>query len=873
MIDPVTAAASLNVLGKIVKWGLAARDAWNGDGAFDDADIKALQSALDAGSLWASLRGKNKRTPRPGAMHLAIVTRAFGTALARYWRPVTVPPALVDHCLAQADARFDDPYDQQADASNLAWLNELARNPLAGPYYRALWDAFQAPEPQAGQAETLSPLGEDRPRFERLFRGAYAEAMATTSGARVQAWLLTLTEETQHSLRYMLAQDMAAWGNRHVFGNLREQTAGDPMPSLRLDECYVEPTGWQGEDGAPVIERLNALLHEHRLVVVTADFGNGKSLTARRLARDHARAWLDADRPTPANRFPVFIKCPSDIRKGRYDHEDAMRNALYRAAADAIDGKQSKGDEMFAPVDKDHSALFILDGLDEVALAQKPLEDLFQTLDDALGSGQRAIVFTRPGALHNERCLPEGTPVVELRGFDSPQIARWLETWNQRSGRVPLTLEQFGALAELAKTPILLLMIAMTWQPDAQEREGERVALYERFFRHIARGKYEMDENRAGSESHDGIRAASNALAEYLQEREVLDERDPIEAMLWLMSRVAWEAHVYRYEKNEVLDVDDVRALVKREVGRLDLDLIQLGLMLTLQVDPTRSTGKILFDHQSFREFLVARFWKHQLHALVQGARQRSDIEARLWAAPLRQDDDKAFDLLVEMLRASEAGPDIRRWAQRTLEIREVTLHEDIDRDRRPVLWVNVLAAGSSLGGLELGDKALRLICFWHQFYSRWLRVWAPDLRAPRSVLFRTNLFRANLSGADLKRADLRWGHLSRANLSGADLAGADLSWANLFGVDLAGADLSGANLFRVDLGGVDLGRANLSGANLIQADLSGANLFETDLSGADLFKAKLGGADLRFARVGRRQLERAVNLDGVIGLDTIIEP
>jgi hypothetical protein len=369
------------------------------------------------------------------------------------------------------------------------------------------------------------------------------------------------------------------------------------------------------------------------------------------------------------------------------------------------------------------------------------------------------------------------------------------------------------------------------------------------------------------------------------------------------MSRVAWEAHTFAYGlPARDLQARRVASLLDKELGIEDpakLESIEVGLLLVMQIDPTGASKTILFGHQSFREFLVARYWKYQLLRLVAHETkrdQRSKIEEGLMQARLVQDEDEAFSLLIEMLRSLDTATrhDIREWAQEYVQVDELTLHPDVQADRRPVLRESALAIGSDIEpevGLELDEWALRFLCFWQQFHGQVTPIRAPGLRSPHSFLWKLHLmaahfrgahfeganFReANLTGANLARANLARANLVRAALIRANLAGANLVEANLLGavldqVNLAGAQLAGANLTGANLVGAVLTGATLQGAVLERANLERANLEGANLIGVNLRKVRLGEANLRGARVSRKQLELAYLRDA-LGLDEIDE-
>jgi hypothetical protein len=684
---------------------------------FDEADIGAIKSFLDTGTGLAKLwpRGKDSRA---GALHLALVTRAFGKALAQYWvSPEIITPGVIEDCVKRANLKIAAPNQLAPNEKALALLQALSGDPTGNPYYKALWEAFSDPVELPKGKGQLNLLGANPHLFHADFRFAYLEALATPDGQQVQRWCLSLAAEKREVMRYILAEDLAAWGTRHVFGNMRRQAPGDPMPFLRLDDSYVEPRGRYAETEEPIVGLMSRLLEEHALVVVRADFGHGKSLTARRLARDVARAWLSSRLPVGESRYPVFIKCSRDLRDARYDHEAVVRSALWHAAEEAVADRPAMKDEAFTPLDGDRAALFILDGLDEVALTRNHLDDLFKDLQAALGPGQRAVVLTRPGALRDERCLPKNMPVVDLLEFDDAQILAWVERWNNLSGKVQVDVPRLHTLgvASLARTPILLLMIVVTWEEHlANASQVNKASLYEHFFQHIARGKYQ-----GAGEDHDALVEASSRLARELQRRGILQEEKPVEAMLWLMSRVAWEAHTFAYGwPARDLQARHVASLLDRELGIEDtakLESIEVGLLLAMQIDPTGASKTILFGHQSFREFLVARYWKDQVLRLIAPEtkrEQRARIEGHLMQTRLLQDEDEAFSLLMEMLRSLDIATrrDIKGWAQKYVQLDELTLHSDVQTDRRPILRETALTIGSYIEpgeGLQLDEWAL----------------------------------------------------------------------------------------------------------------------------------------------------------------------
>ena len=83
-----------------------------------------------------------------------------------------------------------------------------------------------------------------------------------------------------------------------------------------------------------------------------------------------------------------------------------------------------------------------------------------------------------------------------MQPFDNGQVERWLGGWNQlRPGHPAITLQGLTQrnLAAVARTPILLFMVAFTWDQHATGGEPPSLAGYEHFFYQVARGKADVD--------------------------------------------------------------------------------------------------------------------------------------------------------------------------------------------------------------------------------------------------------------------------------------------------------------------------------------------------------------------------------------------
>lgn len=917
-MDPASIALTLS---KIIGLGLAVHKAYESDG-FDEADISAIKSFLETGTSRSSAQSKSP----PGAILLAITTQAFGAALARHWggSEIMVPGKTglpdfiakhlkpdaygrrkeIEYRTKHAAVRLLEPGDLPVGVSELENLGVLTGDPVSSPYYQALWAAFSNPTlDDDGESSPLDLAPGTAREFERHFRFAFYDLMASSLGQEVRNWRLSIANEIGPTMRHILAEDLASWGTRHVFGNRRTPPHGGALPFMSLDAMYVEPLGLidhpkahtknHANEPQPIQAMIRNVLESERLVVVQADFGHGKSLSARRLARDLAREWISSPTPGTEVPYPIFVKCVRDISGSSYKHDDVLRRALYSAAAEELGPRYAKDDLAFTPPSRNQNTVVILDGLDEIAFTQNQLREFFTTLDEVLTPRHRAVLFTRPGALHRD-CLPKGTPVIDLQRFESDRIEEWLVRWGAIPNQRAISIDDITALnaLELAKVPILLLMIALVGrEAPGGHKPLNRADLYSRFFTHLARGKFEGD-----SDEHKGIKDASIMLRDAIREQYNITE--PVEAMLWLLSRIGWEAHVRAHGEHFTdLQKHHVDAIIRDEL-RLPPEIapkVTIGLLLALQYNPSGDSASILFGHQSFREFSVARYWLYQLCRFKNDSTKIS-IRSELSRSRLREPDDQCFTFLKDLVSyiTPEQGQAVRRWAE--TEVNDERLSAPtLWEDTRYILRENCLALGSLFGKLEIETQhTIRSIWVGFALKGGSLSLYAPNLEAPQSNLSHmrldnTHLTEANLRSSNARHLHLLGSNLRNANFENADLEHADLSGCLLVGANFQAADLMFANMTFASLQGstfrgaliqharfisarlkyahfqdahlefASFTSADLEGANFQAASLEGANFRDANLQGANFQGSTLRGAHLRGANL------QGANLDGVI--------
>ncbi|MFD5823854.1 NACHT domain-containing protein [Lentzea sp. NPDC060358] len=191
---------------------------------------------------------------------------------------------------------------------------------------------------------------------------------------------------------------------------------------------------------------------EHPLLIL-GNPGAGKSLLMDVLA---ARL--------PASQFTVVTV---QLRKVRA--EDRLQNQIETALLPVL----GKGVDWHELADSCENSLpvILLDGFDELIQASGVHQSTylqqvqeFQQHQADLGRSVAVLVTSRMLVADRAR-IPHGVPIVKLEEFDDDRIERWLDTWNATNRATPnfrpTTVEALDQHLELARQPLLLLMLAI----------------------------------------------------------------------------------------------------------------------------------------------------------------------------------------------------------------------------------------------------------------------------------------------------------------------------------------------------------------------------------------------------------------------------
>jgi hypothetical protein len=464
--------------------GMKGWKALQSDG-FDEADVDAIKTALDIG---ARTVGARRAEPSAAATYLALVVAAFGRAFERHWvgtrtfqrrsglarflgRDDAAQRHEIETRLRMAKLVPATVGNRAPGTDELTDLDMLTGSPLHTPYYRELWRVFSEPGlVLPGEQPPLDMEKDTARQFERHFLLAWWEARTSPAGRKVQDYVLGLDEYRGQVVHESLLEDMANWRERHVFGGMpRHHWADDhPVPFLPLGRMYVEPHARRAgtnERPTPVLSCLRQWLHDRKpkscIVVVRADFGSGKSLSARSLVCELADDYLRSTRVSVDTWLPVFVRCAEDFTGTTFELAGTVRRAWQRQAQNA-GISLAADDPAFALPDRQQRVLYVLDGLDEVSLDRRHLDDLFERLHEKATERHRFLLLSRPAILPDARTAAK-VVMIDILPFDTgiagenaeSQVESWLRAWNETTERKePITVQDLAArnLLSLAAT-------------------------------------------------------------------------------------------------------------------------------------------------------------------------------------------------------------------------------------------------------------------------------------------------------------------------------------------------------------------------------------------------------------------------------------
>ncbi len=401
-------------------------------------------------------------------------------------------------------------------------------------------------------------------------------------------------------------------------------TLGEAYVNPRCKAAEVRPGDapsghewWEGQAPVPYADRfltgyLTSPRAAHAPLVVLGEPGSGKSKLTEVLAA----------------RLPEGDFLPVRVELRDVDAEamiqEQIEQAIFRQAGERI------GFHDLVEAAPGALPVVMLDGFDELLQAAGVnrydyLEQVreFQRRQLAIGRPVAVIVTSRTVVADRVR-YPAGSVALQLQPFDDDQVRQWLMIWRRhnagllaRRGLEPLTPEAALSHRDLARQPLLLLMLAIF---DATENALQR--------RSASMGQAELYEALL-------MDFAAREILKYPENRSLPlgTQRELAEAELERLSVVALA--MFARGRQSVTDGEldrDLPILLPEPPGSVPADEAALSIA-------QRATGRFFFIHRSeahvqdrrtrtyeflhttFGEFLVAWLTRRALNDLVTGDR------------------------------------------------------------------------------------------------------------------------------------------------------------------------------------------------------------------------------------------------------------
>jgi len=634
------------------------------------------------------------------ATHTAVVAASFFAAL----RELTGPAA---EELTEADRiRLVDgaaPAGDFHDAVELLLTTDIAL-PWAGrgfadnldteiaPYYDRLAErclGFLAGF--AAWSDRFADVGGPRPLRTQLveravhrYRAEYAALAAEVP--EFEIWTMLGEHGATHRALSRLEELVAALATvrgpkdaaRQAIAALNRAVLGAPMADLgesdepvavrfpTVERGYVEPRfRWAVLDrhsrpaqedwwtGCPLGDDLATFLAAHFAspastglpLVVLGHPGAGKSLFTRVCA-----ARLSASDAFTTVRIPLR-DVPDPTVSVYRQIEDVLREAAHgRAPWPAL-----------CDASRDRTRVVFIDGLDELmqatgAVESRYLRDVvdFQR-DEASMRGPVAVVVTSRTVVADLAAIPEGCLVVKLEEFTDDQVGRWLRAWTaanqaaiERGEIRRLSAEAMLGYGDLARQPLLLLLLAIVASEQDLPSEGTSARLYQALLDHFIRRELARpdlqvdwctDEQRHEQERW---RLGLVAFGMVNRGRQHLHEQDLAADLAALPGPFAGPATRARR------DVAKVMPPARRVVGRF-------FFIHAAEAEAGAGGRSYEFLHATFADFLIAQLTVAQLR----------DLHAALSRPSFQQwDDDLLYALLSHRLLAGGGARTLDLFAE-----------------------------------------------------------------------------------------------------------------------------------------------------------------------------------------------------------------
>ncbi len=259
----------------------------------------------------------------------------------------------------------------------------------------------------------------------------------------------------------------------------------------------------------------------------------------------------------------------------------------------------------------DGRAVILLDGLDEVG---EQGYDFVKQIENFLGRYPRnkAIVTSRPAGYKRDFFRTEEFPHYQLLPFDKPKIYLFVEQWHQNrfpdreeaeywEKSLKSVLEESDRLMFLAKTPLLLTLIALLHRYDTYHLPQKRSELYSKAVETLIKTWEQKKSDRLPKLEHLGwndLKRLMERLAYWVQTRgETSQEGNKLMKRGELIDRLKEDIQIYGRPVGQIQKYQ-----AEEEAKRFLSHIRERTGLLNEQ-----GQNSYAFVHPTFQEYLCAR--------------------------------------------------------------------------------------------------------------------------------------------------------------------------------------------------------------------------------------------------------------------------
>lgn len=371
--------------------------------------------------------------------------------------------------------------------------------------------------------------------------------------------------------------------------DLVEGSTQDPLSILNIRQRYLEGRKCAGLEPGQAVQQ-----HPH--CVIVGDPGAGKTTLLKYLALQCASGEL-----AEIAACPLFVSLHDFARKS-----GGSRDLVAYVLAEwekfyHLESEQARG--FLERQLRAGSMLVLLDALDETMIGEESAgaEQSYQAIHDVVSDLHRAyprspmVVTARKAAYHQHAHLV-GFDLLEVVDFLPEQIEAFVTNWFQHdpdeerrdmAGGLLARLRDNPRISSLAANPLLLGLVAYTYEENNERLPEKRAELYQRCVETLLR---KWDDKRK-------IRRVHPAIDPYEQER--------------LLPRLAWHFHdrgVRYFSRSELLaQIKEFAEIQGKSTQEERLHVILEEITSDNGLLREQAPGSYGFLHLTLQEYFAAR--------------------------------------------------------------------------------------------------------------------------------------------------------------------------------------------------------------------------------------------------------------------------